>query len=483
MGHPQIKPFKQPKVFPLAIFTSLLERFGFYIVIDVLVLYTVHQFNFTDYQANTLFSLFLALVYLTPALGGYLADNVFGIRRTIIIGLFLESLGMVTLLIPTRLFLYLALALVVIGVGFFKTAPTNLMARSYEENDRRIDGGFTLFYMSINIGSMISAFIAGFSQRYFGWHVVFIFSSIGLAVSLLGYFLLRHRAKPCEIEIGKRSLSAKTWIKIIAGVILGIIICVFLLFRPVIAQIFFYLVTACVGFYFVYEIAKSPKDEKFKIIACLCLIVLGMMFFIMYFQLHSSLTLFIDRCVIHNVLGFYIPTVAFVSLNPIWIIILSPILVFLYRRLGKSNRDLAITTKFSLGLLIATLGFLAIKFSTFFADSNSQINVSWLILSIGLFSLGELLISALGVAMVARIAPQRMYGVMMGAWFLISSSLGSTLGGKVAILADIPRTLHDPAIILNTYGNMYFEIGIAGAIITVIAFIASPYIKRFADIA
>jgi POT family proton-dependent oligopeptide transporter len=158
------------------------------------------------------------------------------------------------------------------------------------------------------------------------------------------------------------------------------------------------------------------------------------------------------------------------------------VLVFLYRRLGKSNRDLAITTKFSLGLLIATLGFLAIKFSTLFADANSQINASWLVLSMELFSLGELLISALGMAMVARIAPERMYGIMMGAWFLIASSLGSTLGGRVAILADIPRTLRDPGIILSTYGNIYFEIAVTGAIITVISFIVAPYIKRFADI-
>lgn len=475
--------FKQPQVFPLAITTSLLERFGFYILIDVLVLYLEHQFNYTDFQANTLFSLFFALVYLTPPLGGYLADNVLGIRRATILGLFLESLGMVLLLIPDKLFLYIALALVVIGVGFFKTAPTNLLARSYVKNDPRIDGGFTLFYMSINIGSMISAFVAGFAQRYLGWHIVFFFAALGLATSLLGYFLLRHRARSCEIEIGKRSLPIKTWLKIITLIIAIIVICVFLLFRPIIAHIFFYLVTACVLLYFLYEIAESPKDEKFKIIACLCLIAFGMMFIIMYFQIHSSLTLFVDRCVNHHVFGFYIPTVAFISLNPIWIVIFSPLLVLLYRYLHRHKKDLAVTTKFSLGLLIATLAFLLLKVSTLFPNPNHQVSVSWLMLSIALFSLGELLIYALGVAMVTRIAPKRMYGIMMGTWFLITSSLGATIGGKVAILADIPKTLHDPAVILNTYGNVYFELGIAGAIITVIAFIASPYLKRLAKIA
>jgi POT family proton-dependent oligopeptide transporter len=474
--------FKQPQVFPLAITTSLLERFGFYILIDLLVLYVEHQFNYTDFKANTLFSLFFALVYLTPPFGGYLADNVLGIRRATIIGLFLEALGMILLLIPNELFLYIALALVIIGVGFFKTAPTNLMARSYAENDPRIDGGFTLFYMSINIGSMVSAFVAGFAQRYLGWHIVFFFSALGLAISLLGYFLLRHRAISCEIEIGKRSLPTKTRLKIITLIIGIITICVFLLFRPIIAHIFFYIVTACVLFYFLYEIAKSPEDEKFKIIACLCLIVFGMMFIIMYFQIHSSLTLFIDRCVDHHIFGFYIPTVAFVSLNPVWIIIFSPLLVLLYRYLHHHKKDLAVTTKFALGLLIASLAFLMLKVSTFFANPNYQISVPWLVLSMAMFSLGELLIYALGVAMVTRIAPARMYGVMMGTWFLITSSIGATLGGKVAILADIPKTLTDPAAILNTYGSVYLELGIAGAIITVIAFIANPYIKRLANI-
>jgi len=339
---------KQPQVFSLTIATSMLERFGFYIVSYVLVLYTEQQFNFTDYQSYTLFSLFIALVSLTPAIGGYLADNVFGIRRSIIIGLILEALGMTLFLVPTKIFLYFALALIIIGVGLFKTGPLNLLARGYVKNDLRIDGGFTLFYMSINIGSMISGIMAGFSQRYFGWYMVFLFSSIGLCLSLLSYFLLRHKAKLFDNKLSKISLPTKTWLKIAVGIMAGLVIFVSLIYRPIIAQIFLYAATSCVVLYFVYEIAKSPKNEKFKIIACLSLIAFGMMFFVMYFQLNSSVILFINRCVVHRVWGFYIPTVAFMSLNSFWIVILSPILFLLYKHLGKAHKDLAITTKFSI---------------------------------------------------------------------------------------------------------------------------------------
>jgi POT family proton-dependent oligopeptide transporter len=482
MNDIQTPTLKQPQVFPLTIATSMLERFGFYIISFILVLYVEQRFNFTDYQSYTLFSLFTALVALTPAIGGYLADNILGIRRSIIIGLILETLGMTLFLVPTKLFLYFALAFIIVGVGLFKTGPLNLLARGYVEDDPRIDGGFTLFYMTINIGSMISAVMAGYSQRYFGWHMVFLCSSIGLGLSLLSYFLLRHRAKLFDNKLSKISLPSKTWLKIVMGIIVGFIIFVSLIYRPIIAHIFFYAATACVVLYFGYEIAKSPKNEKFKIIACLSLIVFGMMFFVMYFQLSSSLILFIDRCVVHKVWGFYIPTVTFISLNSFWIVVLSPILFLLYKHLGKAHKDLAITTKFSLGLLISTLAFLILKLSTLFANGNYQISVAWLTFSIALFSLGELLISALGVAMVARIAPRHMYGFMMGSWFLIAQSVGSTLGGKVAILAAIPTTLHDPAIILNTYGNVFLEIGIGGLIITIIAFIVSPSIKRFANI-
>jgi len=148
----------------------------------------------------------------------------------------------------------------------------------------------------------------------------------------------------------------------------------------------------------------------------------------------------------------------------------------------KHGKDITITTKFSIGLLIISLSFFILKISTYFTDINHQISLTWIVAAFGFYSLGELLVSSLGVAMVARLAPQRMYGIMMGAWFLIASSMGSLLGGAAANMAELPKGLLDPIKMITVYGNTFLQIGLIGITITIIAFIASPYIKRIAGL-
>ncbi len=476
------KRLKQPIVFPLAIANAMCERFGFYALSFLLVLYVKSAFGLSDHEAFLLFSVFTALVFLTPAIGGWLADNVFGIRRAIVAGLSLEAFGLTLLVFPEKMLLYPALALIITGVGLFKTAPTDLMARSYDDNDPRIDGGFTLYYMAMNLGSIFAPILAGFLQRYFGWHYAFLTGAIALYIGIATFFLLHHRAAKVDAKPGYEKLPFKTWALVFVSIIGSVIACTLLVRMPTVAQIFFVITTVLVGVYFVFEIGRSPKREKLEIIACLSLIIMGMLFFTMYFQYYMSVTLFIQRSVRHEFLGVNIPTAAFLSLNSIWIVILSPILIWAYSYFGKRGKDLAITTKFPLGLLIISLCFLSFKWATLYHDIHGQISPLWMVWTIFLYSLGELLISALGVAMVTRIAPQRMYGVMMGAWYLIAAALASSLSSLVASLASIPKNIHDPLMILNIYGNTFLYIGLAGLAATAVAFAVSPYIRRIANI-
>lgn len=472
---------KQPKVFPLALITAGWERFGFYILIAAMVLYLEKYFGFSDKHSDILFSIFNALVFLTPAIGGYLADNIFGIRRSIVAGLILEGLGLFLLAFSSQIFLYIGLSLVILGVGFFKTAPTDLMGRSYEAKDPRIDSGFTWFYLAMNLGASISMVLAGFLQQAYGWHIIFICAAISLYLGSLSYFFMRKRAEENDVAVGKTKLPLKTWSKLALGTFAVLIIGAFLLYKPLIGQLVFYIITFCILLYFMYEIIKSPRKEKLKIIACLSLIFMGMIFFIMYFQLFMSVTLFIDRGIQHSIFGLKIPTIAFVSCNPIWIVILSPLLVSIYNFLGKRKKDLAVTTKFPLGILFISLCFFVLRVGILFPNSHLKISAWWYIASIGFFSLGELLVSALGVAMVTHIAPPRLYGIMMGTWFLIATSVGTELAGSVSNLAAIPKALHDQMAILNTYGRVFTEIGVAGVILTILAFIAGFYIKRIIE--
>jgi POT family proton-dependent oligopeptide transporter len=473
---------KQPKVFLLSVLLAGCERFGFYILADSLILYLEHVFGFADHNANIFYSTLNALVYSAPAIGGYIADNYLGIRRAMALGLVLEGLGQFCLIFSGQMFLYLGIALVIAGVGFFKTSPTNLMARAYQPKDPRIDSGYTLFYMVINMGSAISAILAGFLQRYFGWHIIFLIAGIGTYLGLIVYYVFRHRAQSVDVIAGNNKLTLLKIAVIFFGLLIGITAIAALMYAPLIARGVFYAVAAALVIYFLYEIYRSEMAEKRKIIACLLLILMGMIFFMMYYQRYTSVLLFMDRSVRHSLFGYTIPSIAMLALNPLWIITLSPLLVLTYNQLARKRKDLAITTKFALGLLITSLSFFVLKFSTYFVDANQQISWVWMVISFGLYSLGELLISALGVAMVARLAPQRMYGVMMGAWFLIATSIGSLLGGFAANLADIPKDLTDPVLILQVYGHTFLEIGMVGLLITLLAFIAGPYVKKIAGL-
>ncbi len=473
---------KQPKVFLLAIISASLERFGFYILAYLLLLYTKIVFNYSDHDAFLLYGVFTALIFLTPAIGGYLADNIIGIKRSIMLGLFFEATGLALLAMPSKFFFLLSLAVMVIGIGFFRTGPTVLMARAYKENDPRIDSGFTWYYMAINIGSFFSPILAGILQRLYGWNFAFLLAAAVVYCNIFCSFLMRHRANGLGVDAGKISISARKWLFILIGIIFAIGISFVLLSYNSIANTVFFTITAMVLLYFANAIRNSPKDEKQEIIACILLIFIGMMFFVMFFQYFMSITLFIQRSVNHHAFGFDIPTTFFLSLDALWIIILSPLLVFIYNRLGKHNKDLAITTKFAYGLLMISLCFIVLKISTLFPDIKGQISGLWMIFAIMLFALGELLISALGVAMVARIAPKRMYGVMMGAWFLISTALGSAIASQVASLSAIPKTMTDPLHIIHIYGHVFLMLGMTGIVVTIITFIVGPYIKKIAHI-
>lgn len=473
---------KQPKVFPLSVMTALFERSGYYALTFLLVLYIKSAYNITDNNAFILFGVFNALVFLTPAVGGYLADNVLGIRRTMLLGLSIETIGMLCLAIPREDLLYFALSCVIVGVGLFKVGPTDLMGRSYHKEDPRIDSGFTLYYMMMNIGAFFSPIAMGYLQRYFGWHVAFLFGAVVLFLGVIIFLCLRHRADEFEVEAGRKKLPKKSILMLVLGIVSACAISMLLLNYTMLANVTFAMATAGLLIYFANEIRKSPRKEKLEIIACLALIFIGMLFFIMYFQLFMSMTLFIKRSVSHQVFGFDIPPSAFLALNNFWVVALSPLLVVIYNRLAKSNKDMAITNKFALGIFITSLCFISLYISTFFPNSNWQVSSLWIVLAIMLYSLGELLVSALGVAMVTKIAPKRMYGVMMGAWFLIASSLASAVSSSVASFASVPDTLTDGSAILAIYNKAFFEMGLVGIIGSIVVFIVGPYIKRMANL-
>jgi len=477
--------FKQPDVIKFAFFTTICERFGFYVLSYLLVLYVKATYALTDSVAYALFSVFTAFAFLTPALGGWLGDNFIGLKRCILWGLILEGVGLILLSFSAdqEILFYLALALVISGVGLFKTAPTDLLARSYQNNDPRIDSGFTFFYMSINIGSLCSSIVAGIVQFYYGWTTSFLVGGIGLLCGVIFYYIFKSSSEGLDTKVGDERLPIGKLLVMVLGVTGSCVAFLFLLVNTSLSNSFFIVSTIVAVIYFVYEIIKSPKEEKFKIIACLYLIFVGFLASIIYFQGFTSIELFIDRSVDRHFFGFDIPTVMYMSLNPIFVVIFAPILAYCYNKLETKKKDLTVVSKISLGLLTGSLCFFCLVIGGYyFADATFKISSFWVILTFFLYTISDLLVGALGVAMVTRLAPKRLYGVMMGAWFLIGNALAAYVSGIFAGLSEVPASITDPHVILDIYNLAFTKIGVIGVIISFIIFAINPHIKRIANI-
>lgn len=473
---------KQPPVLKLSLFIAMCERAGFYVLSFLIVLYAKSKFNLSDTQAFIMYGVLTALSYLATVIGGYIADNIFGIRRCIIAGLCCETAGLAVLAIPSKLLFPIALALVIIGVGLFKTGPTHILGRSYKEKDPRIDSGFTWYYMGMNVGTLISSLMIGYIQETFGWAAAFLFGSAFIACGLIFYFFLKSAAAEYDSKPGLSALPTLKWLAVGVGALVCLAASAFLVSNPNMANIFLILATVLLATYHTYEIIRTPnKEEKLKIIACLSLIAMGFIFFVLYQQAYTSMVLFINRSVDRQVGSHEIPTVAFFALNAFWVVVLSPILAALYKYITKKRgTDLPVTLKFPIGLLVTSGCFWALVFGAYLANTNAQVSPFWVVLAYALYTLGEMLVSALGVAMITHIAPKRMYGIMMGTWFVIGMSLSASLSGVFASMASVPENVVDKAAILHIYTSAFTKIGLGSLILAIVCFFIGPYIKKIA---
>lgn len=476
-----VMQLKQPPIIKLSLSIALCERFGYFILASMLVLFAKAEYSMTDATAFSLFTVSTALTFMTPAIGGYIADNIIGVRRGMIVGLVIEAFGFFMLAIPSYRLFPIALSLIIIGVGLFKTGPTNLLGRGYEEDDPRMDAGFTLYYMGMNLGAVIASVFAGVVQHFFGWHIAFLIAGLSITAGLAVYFMLRKYAIDLDSPVSHDKKSIRTWAIFGSVIILLCALFSFLIFHAAINNIFFGVIGFALIAHYLYEIMETSRQERLKIIACLTLMIIGLIYFILYYQLFTSMTLFIERVVDRNVFGMLIPTQTFLGLNPFWVLVLGPILTMAYKWIAKTyGSDLPLTAKFSIGLLAVSLSFLSLVLGDLFADSHYKIAAIWPVLAICLYTLGEMLVSALGFSVISKLVPKKMYGVTMGTW-LFGCSVGSLLSGRVAALANIPEGMTDPHTIMTIYNRAFTKIGLTSLAFTALVIIVSPYIKRMAD--
>jgi POT family proton-dependent oligopeptide transporter len=483
----------QTRSFSTIFLIEMWERFGYYGMQALIVYYMVQALEFPDERATLVWGAAAALIYVAPAIGGWIGDKILGTRRTMLLGAVILTLGYTLMVIPGQSvwFLFCALGVIVVGNGLFKANAGNLVRKIYEGDDSRIDSAFTIYYMAVNLGAMISQLLTPWLKDYFnahfgnglGWHIAFAVCAVGLVLGLANYAVMRQAMAHVGSEPDERPMPWGKLGLVLVGGVAAVFVSAYILQHEAVARAFVYVAAAVVLGIFAYLIAIGGRSDRAGLIAALVLTVQTMFYFIFYQQMSTSLSLFALRNVdpAFNVFGVHLwdwSPAQFQAFNPIWIFILSPILAWAYTAAGRRGKDLSIAAKFALGFAIVAAGFFIYGASVHFAGSDGRVS-SWLMVwGYGAISLGELLVSGLGLAMVARYVPASMGGFMMGAYF-VASGVSQYLGGVVASYASISGDLtNDPVASLPIYASLFNKLGIAALVCTVIAVAVLPLMKR-----
>ncbi len=469
---------RQPAGFYILFLTEMWERFGFYLISSLLVLYLTKTMGFDDTTAYTAFASFVALLYITPAVGGYVADKFLGYRRSLGIGAAFLTVGYAILAMPEKSFMWPALACIIIGMGFFKSMPYALLNKLYQSDAQRakMDGAFTLYYLSIQVGGLVPVFAGGFLANAMGYHATFAIGMVGMFIGFMTFIFGIRCFKNADIEIGYE----KTNYFFIAMVIIACIFVIAFITRMLehsqATHMLVWSVAVVMLAYVIFKGKSLATIDRVKLAVAVGLTVMGIVFFALYYQQPMSLTLFIDRNVDRHMFGFTMPSSSYWVWNPIWILIIGPCLTAIYNYFGRRQRDLSITMKFGVGIIFMGLGYFVVTVGTWFADSTQHISSGWIIGSYALQSTAELMVNALGTAMIAKLAHKSVMNVMMGIWF-IGTSIGGLLAGNFADMTAVPdkATAIDS---LHIYAHAFNIFAIVSVVIGVIVCIAAPMVTR-----
>ncbi len=461
-------------------FLEFWERFGYYGLQAVLASFFVKSLGMEDAESFVVFGAFSAMVYGYVALGGYIGDKVLGTQRTILLGAITLMIGYALMAFAgtDKSMVFFALAVVACGNGIFKANPSSLLSKLYADDQSHLDSAFTMYYMAVNIGSFISMLLVPIIGGRYGLSLGFSICAMGLVLAVGSFVGFRHLVRGIDSPAGARPLSFTK----LGGVILGIIAMVFasawMLTNLTVAHWLLAIIGTGVFLVFIKMIFASHGAERSKMIAALILIVEAIAFFTLYQQMPTSLNFFAIKNVEHSILGLTVsdPEV-FQTLNPFWIMLASPILAWMYSHFGDKGTDLSMPAKFAIGMSLCAVSFLVIGFSGRFANAQGIVSVWWLVASYLFQSLGELLISGLGLSMISKLVPQRLIGFLMGAWFL-TSAISAVTGAWVATFTAVPKDVTDPLLTLPIYTDVFTKIGICTAVLTVVMFLAVPLLNR-----
>jgi proton-dependent oligopeptide transporter, POT family len=406
--------FGHPRGLSTLFFTEMWERFSYYGMRGFLILYAVAPLangglGFDVAHGANIYKWYTSSVWFTPIIGGLIADRLLGQYRSVLLGGTIIALGHFTLAFKALPAFYLGLTLIAAGTGLLKPNISSIVGSLYEPGEARRDAGFSIFYMGINIGAFAGIMGAGWLAQKIDWHIGFAAAGVGMTFGLMQYVLGRKRLEPALKRLAEQRQRAASG----TGA------------RPAARNI-------------LDELRHLTAEEWKRIGVVFILLIFAAIFWGAYEQAGSTLNLFADQYTNLDVLGYQIPSSWLQAVQPIMVILLAPVLAWLWIRLGP--REPSSPAKFAVGLLAAGLAFLLLVPAGAHAQSAVGVRVSplWLVGAYVIEELGELCISPVGLSAVTKLAPVRFVSLMMGVFFL-SNWLGNFLAGSTAgLFASMP---------------------------------------------
>ncbi len=520
MGH--------PKGLYVCFATEMWERFSFYGMKYLLLLYLTKYHLFSDSAGYDVLGAYAGLVYALPLIGGLIADRYLGMRKAVIFGAVLLVMGhglmayegsqavryaagtvlssnltlpdnsvliagtvlTESVVIQDRIalnVLFMALALITIGVGFLKPNISTIVGKLYPDGDNRRDSGFTIFYMGINLGSFVATFLCGWLGETYGWGYGFGAAGIGMLFGLVAFIRGQHHlmghAEPSNPSILKERVLGpinREWsIYLLSFLSMGFMWFV-LQHEPIVhmAQNTLLLIALC-GIP-IYAFLNGSKEEFQRTLVLMVLIFSTVVFWALFEQSAGSMTLYADRILDRQIGDTEVKASMFGGLNSMFIILCAPILAYAWTWLAKKNLEPSTPAKFAFGIIQAGLGFGALVFGAQLAGDDGRVAMIWLVLAYFIHTTGELCLSPVGLSAVTKLSISRVVGVSMGTWFLataLSETVASRLG-KMASISSSDQATDSTVAILATYTELYEFLMWVGIGTGILLLVLTPLLKK-----
>ncbi|MFC4349019.1 peptide MFS transporter [Kordiimonas lipolytica] len=482
--------------------TEMWERFSYYGMRALLILFLTKHFLFPAGEASLIYGAYTGLVYMLPVVGGYLADRYLGSRKAVTFGAILLVAGHISLAfegpqavidaagdvtrsdVHVSVF-FLSLALIITGVGFLKANISTIVGALYGPNDPRRDGGFTIFYMGINLGSLLATMIvAGIGETY-GWGYGFGLAGIGMLLGLVvfwkGQHLLEGRADPPNPEELKKPIFAglsTEWLIYIGGLVAVGVMWWLVQNQALVGSLLGGTGALMVAIVLAYGFTKCTKEERERLWVATILIVFQVVFWALFEQQGSSLTLLADQQ-FNRDLGLFSLTAAQVqTMNPLFIVIFAPIFAWMWVKLSNRGLEPSTPAKFGIAMLLVGVGYLLFSYGLGLTDGPNK-SFFWLFVIYLFMTLAELCLSPVGLSMITKLSVARLVGMMMGMWFLFTAFANFVAGFLSSLTGAEGHGTSSGELSVDATIELFHSVGLLAVGIGVVLFVLTPLMRKW----